>query len=337
MVDMSLQIEGEQFFDEYILVAPGSDYGRAMWSDIERLENGTILESAIKPTNKLLSLLHHIHFSFAINRRIHMPFQRIWKRLYSLEGFHMDPRKSYCVIYTDVSAARTDCKYLAKKHKETNITMVLVMVNMMARRGTLIEKRRKYFSQVYSFDKRDCERYGFIYHPTNYSIVTMDNRYEVTQDAFFVGVSKGRAHMLGSIYERLQAGGVKADFYISGIKASERKKKGIHYNQWLSYKQVLDNIKKSNCIVEVMDGLQEGVTLRTMEAICYNKKLLTNNRSIKDTRYYKSGNIQVFKNIEDINVDFLKERVEVNYHYCGEFSPVHLLEHINKVKSEYMK
>lgn len=337
MVDLSLQIEGEQFFDEYILVAPGSDYGHAMWSDIERLENGTILESALKPTNKLLSLLHHIHFSFAINRKIQMPFQRIWKRMYSLEGINMDSSKRYCVIYTDVSAARTDCKYLAEKQKEKNITMVLVMVNTMARRGILIKKRWQYFSQVYSFDKRDCETYGFIYHPANYSKVKMDKGYEITQDAFYVGVSKGRAHMLGSIYERLQAGGVKVNFYISGIKASERRKKGIHYNQWLSYKQVLDNIKKSNCIVEVMDGLQEGVTLRTMEAICYNKKLLTNNQSIKNTRYYKSGNIQVFKNTEDIDINFFKDKSEVDYHYRGEFSPVHLLEHINKVKSEYLK
>ena len=333
-MDLSLQIEGGQFFDENILVAPGSDYGHVMWSDIDRLENGVILENALKPTNKLLSLLHHIHFSFTINRKIQMPFQRIWKSLYSLEEIHLDPSKRYCVIYTDVSAARTDCKYLAEKQKAKNITMVLVMVNTMARRGALIEKRRQYFSQVYSFDRKDCETYGFIYHPTNYSIVTIDESYEVTQDAFFVGVSKGRARTLESIYERLQAGGVKANFYISGIKAFERKKQGIHYNQWLSYKQVLDNIKKSNCIVEVMDGLQEGVTLRTMEAICYNKKLLTNNQSIKDTRYYKSGNIQVFKNTEDIDVNFLKRKSEVDYHYCGEFSPVHLLEHINKVKSE---
>ena len=260
-----------------------------------------------------------------------MPFQRIWKRLYSLENIHMDPYKRYCVIYTDISAARTDCKYLAEKQKEKNITMVLVMVNTMARRGTLIEKRQQYFSQVYSFDKRDCETYGFIYHPTNYSMVTMDKRCEVTQDAFFVGVSKGRTHTLESIYERLQVSGVKANFYISGVKASERRKKRIHYNQWLSYKQVLDNIKKTNCIVEVMDGLQEGVTLRTMEAICYNKRLLTNNSSIKNSPYYNTGYIQVFNNSSDIDIDFVKDRSKVDYKYNNEFSPVHLLEHINQM------
>lgn len=337
VVDLSLQIDGEQFFDEYILVAPGSDYGRAMWSDIERLENGTILESALRHTNKLLSLLHHIHFSFAINKKVQLPFQSIWKKMYSLEGLQVDPDKRYCVIYTDVSAARTDCKYLARKQKEKNITMVLIMVNTMARRGTLIVKRRKYFSQVYSFDRKDCETYGFTYHPTNYSMSSMNGSRNATQDAFFVGVSKGRAGIIAKIYERLTTEGAKAEFYISGIESGEGRKHGIHYNQWLSYKQILENIRRSNCIVEVMDGAQEGVTLRTMEAICYNKKLLTNNRSIKNTPYYKSGNIQVFTDPDEIDVDFVKDRTDVNYHYRGEFSPIHLLEHINQVKSESLQ
>ena len=137
MMDDSLQITGEQFFDEYILIAPGSDYGRAMWSDIEKLEHGTILESAMTSTSRVLSLLHHIHFSIAINRKMHLPFQSIWRRLYSLESVQLDPDKRYCVIYTDVSAVRTDCMYLAEKKKEKNIMMVLIMVNTMARRGSL--------------------------------------------------------------------------------------------------------------------------------------------------------------------------------------------------------
>ena len=83
-----------------------------------------------------------------------------------------------------------------------------------------------------------------------------------------------------------------------------------------------------------MDGKQEGVTLRTMEAICYNKKLLTNNQSMKESKFYKTGNIQVFKTIDEIDADFVMRKDKVDYNYEGEFSPIHLLEHINQVKSE---
>lgn len=324
-----IQIIGEQFFDEYILVAPGSDYGRAMWSDIEKLPNGIILESALKHCSRIIEIAHHVHFSFAINRKVQLPFQNIWKNLYSLQTVDFDANKKYCVIYTDVSAARTDRKYLAELQQKDNIMMVLVMVNTMARRYLLIEKRREYFEQIYSFDRKDCEKYGFIYHPTNYSMVDLSED-SVDQDAFYVGVSKGRADTIGKVFKRLKNGGAKALFYISGLEFGEKKLEGIHYNQWLDYGQILKYIQHSNCVVEIMDGKQEGVTLRTMEAICYNKKLLTNNQSMKDSKYYQTGNIQVFSNTEEIDVDFVINKEKVNYHYAGEFSPVHLLEHINR-------
>ncbi len=328
-----LKIEGEQFFDEYILVAPGSDYGRAMWSDIEKLPNGVILENALKHCARIIEIAHHAHFSFAINRKVQLPFQNIWKHLYSLEKVKFDANKKYCVIYTDVSAARTDRKYLSELQERNNITMILVMVNTMARRDSLIEKRRAYFDQIYSFDRKDCEKYGFIYHPTNYSMadLSMDS---IDQDAFYVGVSKGRADIIGKVFKKFQAEGANAFFYISGLEFGEKKIEGIHYNQWLDYGQILKYIQHSNCIVEIMDGKQEGVTLRTMEAICYNRKLLTNNQSMKESKYYKTGNVQVFKNPDDIDVDFIMRKEKVDYNYEGEFSPIHLLEHINQVKLE---
>jgi hypothetical protein len=332
----AIRIEGRQCFDEYILVAPGSDYGRAMWSDIEKLPNGTILESALQPCGKALTVLHHIHFSFAINRKIQLPFQNVWKALYSLETVRFDSVKKYCVIYTDVSAARTDLKYLAKLKERKNITMVLVMVNTMARRGSLIEKRMAFFDLIYSFDQRDCDKYGFIYHPTNYSMVDMENE-AVVNDAFYVGVSKGRAETIAAVQKRITSQGGKAEFYISGLESGEKKREGIHYDHWLNYRQVLDYIRTSNCIVEIMDGKQEGVTLRTMEAICYNKKLLTNNPVMRESKYFRTGNIQVFENPDEIDVDFVKNQEKVDYEYEGEFSPIHLIEHINHLELEKQK
>ena len=332
-----LEIEGQQQFDEYILVAPGSDYGRAMWSDIEKLPNGRILEGALRPTNKFLRFLHHAHFSFAINQRIRLPFQSAWRSFYSLEQIEFDAAKSYCVIFTDISAARTDRGYLKKLHGKENVTAVLVMVNTMARRGPLIESRQAFFDCIFSFDKKDCEAFGFLYHPTNYSMVDIEHQTQAKTDAFYVGVSKGRGSTIAQVFTRLSSMGATADFYVSHIEAGEGKAKGIHYNEWLSYRQVLEHIQACNCVVEIMDGAQEGVTLRTMEAICYNKKLLTNNPAMKDSRYYLSGNIQVFSDPTEIDVAFVMDKTPVDYLYDGEFSPVHLLEHINQVEAEKAK
>ena len=199
----------------------------------------------------------------------------------------------------------------------------------MIRKKKLLEARLKCFDMIFSFDKADCENNGFIYHPTNYSTACINRNIKVTNDAFYVGVSKGRQNALEKIYSKLTAAGVACSFYIVGVK--KKNISGIHYNQWLSYKQVLEEIEKANCIIEVMEGMQQGVTLRTMEAICYNKKLLTNNKSIKELSFYESGNIMVFDSIDEIDPEFLRNRENVNYGYNNEFSPIHLIEHINQI------
>ena len=150
-------------------------------------------------------------------------------------------------------------------------------------------------------------------------------------DLFFVGVSKGRAESLGRIYEQLSAKNVRCEFYISGVKKNEKRVEGIHYNKWLTYSEVLEKVKSSNCILEVMEQDQEGFTLRTMEAVCYNKRLLTNNSGVISSPFYKSGFIKTFADTADIDTAFVTDRSEVDYHYDNEFSPVHLLEHINDI------
>ena len=327
-VSKSLQIEGKQKFDEYILVSPGSDYGYAMWRDIDELENGIVLDKVIVPRNKILNLIHHIHFSFVINSRVHLPCQHLWKNAYTIKKINFECEKRYCVLYTDVSAGRTDKKFLSELKEEKNISLILVMVNTMARRSKIVGNRFRYFDYIFSFDKCDCDKYGFIYHPTNYSALLLTKN-NIKNDAFYVGVSKGRQAILEEIFSKLEQAGAKCSFYISGVK--NKRIKGIHYNEWLPYAEVLKQISDTNCIVEVMEGNQAGVTLRAMEAICYNKRLLTNNPSIKNSPFYNTGYIQVFNNLSDIDTDFVKDRSEVDYKYNNEFSPIHLLEHINQV------
>lgn len=321
-------LKNKQCFDEYIMVMPGSDYGRAMWQDIGELNNATLFESAISSGNKALSLVHHIHFSFGINNKVQLPFQHIWKNYYSLNSIEWDNKKKYCVIFSDVSAGRTDKKYLDELHKKDNIRLVLVNVNNVSRKKNIIESRLDYFDLIFSFDRKDAEKYGFIYYPTLYSIQKIKNGIP-EYDAFFVGVAKDRLNMLHEIYNIITAAGGRAEFFISGVKKKDCKYSDIHYNEWLNYTQILEYIQKSKCLIEVMGGEQDGVTLRAMEAICYDKKLITNNRSVQNLSFYRTGFIQTFKEANDINTDFIINNDRVDFHYNNEFSPIHLIDRIN--------
>lgn len=319
-------------FDKYFFIAPGSDYGKAMWNDLQDLENTILFNSALATQNKFLRFLHHFHFSFRINSKFQLPLQNIWEGMYSLDKISFEQNKKYCVIFTDISAGRTGTEYLKKLNNNKNIKMIIILVNTMASREKILKKRLEYFDTIFSFDKEDAKKYNFIYHPTNYSKIYKRDNSEIKTDVFFVGMSKGRQEILENIYKKLTDLGIKANFYISGVK--NKKKLGIHYNKWLSYDKVLENIAETNCIIEVVEKKQTGITLRAMEAISFNKRLLTNNKTIKELPFYKTGYIQIFDNITDINIEFIRNRNPVDYMYNNEFSPINLIKRIEQIYRE---
>lgn len=318
-------------FDETIMIAPGSDYGRAMWADLATAPKCTLFDYVIDTDNRVLNLLHHAHFSFAVNKRLPLPLQGIWRKRYVLEKVPFDDEKRYCVIYTDVSACRTDVGYLRELSKRPNLTLILVLVNVLATKERLLRQRLDCFRLVFSFDLEDCRRYGFIYHPTFYSVQPELQPGEVESDAFFVGAAKGNRHeKLRELYRRMKAEGMKADFYLVNVGKNEPREEGIHYNEPLSYAQVLHKVLHTNCVVEIMGGGQTGLTLRAMEAVCYNRRLLTDNASVKEQRYYDTGFLRYEERIEQADLGFVRERRPVDYAYAGEYSPIHLLSHIEQ-------
>ena len=94
------------------------------------------------------------------------------------------------------------------------------------------------------------------------------------------------------------------------------------------YKEVLESTLKANCILEIVRPGQVGFTLRTFEAVVYNKKLLTNNENIKDFKFYNPQYMKIFKKIEDIDWKWVHETLNVDYHYDDSFSPLRFIKEI---------
>lgn len=65
----------------------------------------------------------------------------------------------------------------------------------------------------------------------------------------------------------------------------------------ITYKENIENLKKSRIIIDLVQKGQTGQTLRPLEAIAFQKKLLTNNKSIINESFYSPENIFV---IEDV-------------------------------------
>lgn len=134
-------------------------------------------------------------------------------------------------------------------------------------------------AEYWSFDYDDCKKYGFRYNPQFYS---RSPRYIVSEpiwDVFFVGQDKGRLQQLLDIEARLQDFGLTTKFCIVGYNSD-----------YLSYREVVDNISRSKAILDVQASWQEGMTLRPLEALFYKKKLITNSQSFAASDIYDSTN-----------------------------------------------
>ena len=64
------------------------------------------------------------------------------------------------------------------------------------------------------------------------------------------------------------------------------------------------------------------------EAVCMNKKLLTNNPYIVSFPFYNPKWMRIFSSLEDIDIEWIRNREKIDYGYNGEFSPVHLIDYL---------
>ena len=74
----------------------------------------------------------------------------------------------------------------------------------------------------------------------------------------------------------------------------------------MPYPEVLQNINRSRAILDFVSPNQSGYTLRPLEALFLNKKLITNEPSIRQETFYRSENIFIYgEDDQDKLLDFI--------------------------------
>jgi hypothetical protein len=105
-------------------------------------------------------------------------------------------------------------------------------------------------------------------------------------------------------------------YYIIGVNERNQKYSDkINYNKKLSYLEVVNKIQGTNCILEIIQDNSSAYTLRTLEAIFYNKKLLTNNKTIRYADFYEEDKINIinYNNQAKIDPNFIRNRNFIYY------------------------
>lgn len=164
--------------------------------------------------------------------------------------------------------------------------------------------------EVWSFDKEDCKKHGLKYNCQFYlsSSVKQKDDPAYSSDLFFVGKDKHRLKLLLNIQNELRKNNLKMCLYVVGernITYSDKEKTILHH-RYMLYSEVLKYNKNAGCLLELMQENQQGFTLRTVEAMFFNKKLVTNNAFLKQYDFYDARNIYILGQDDRNLIEFLK-------------------------------
>lgn len=181
-------------------------------------------------------------------------------------------------------------------------------------------------TELWSFDKNDSEKYNMSYNTSFYLKNLSEKKYDIKKDIFFIGLDKGRYDKLNKLKSEFEEAGINVDLRIVRERNSHKSNK--KYSLPLSYIEVIDNIRSSRAILEIMQDGQIGLSLRTFESLYFGKKLITDNYSIKDEPFYNEHNIFIL-GIDDLsnlkNFIYSEWDTSVNI-WCDYYSPKKWLE-----------
>lgn len=305
-----------------------------VWRDASLSGARVLLESSMHLPS-ILKKIRRVHFANPANHRFWLPLKCLWDGTNTLRFEDLDPKKRNYIIFQ--TGIKISAHYIERLKRERNACIVLYMSDNIRTMKIAQNKdeflrfcRHYHVDQVYSFDKKDCEEFGaefFDFYSMLPDKVTQKKLEDDKPRILYVGGcrSKSRLDTLHALYNKLKDQ-AHCTFYLYGVKPEDAIHRGIIYNHLLSYAEVVQLVQQHDIIVEIMNGTQAGNTLRLKEAVCYNKCLLTNNPIVKSSPYYHSNYMQIFENVEDI--DLLRFSHDVDYHYQGEFSPGKLMERI---------
>ena len=207
---------------------------------------------------------------------------RICRKLNILNSFFYNSWKNDIgqydvVILGENGYSKSISRYIRKKNKKCKIVMYFWNKINGAYSKHLQDKN---IDEFWTFDKEDAKKYNIKYNSQFYTKNIQLKSKPQEFDILFLGRAKNRKNEIIELKNKLEQQNLKCNFIVI-----EDEKDYIEYDKYL------DLISKSKCILDYNQKGQTGLTLRPMEALFFNKKLITNNKDIKNYNFYNSKNI----------------------------------------------
>ncbi len=125
--------------------------------------------------------------------------------------------------------------------------------------------------------------------------------FKITTDVMYVGFDKNRRNKIRNLSEIFNREGMSLDIRLIVSDNKEFMEAGIRYiAKPVPYQKILELLMNSKAILEIVNDNQTGLTLRSLEALFFEKKLITDNANIVNFDFYNKNNIFIY-GIDDIS------------------------------------
>ncbi len=201
------------------------------------------------------------------------------------------------IIIFDTLYQSNIAKYIKKKNKNCRIIFYYWNTISVFNQFVLNDKN---IDDIWTFDKKDAIKYHLKWNPQFYTLNIKLDPKELIYDVIFLGRDKNRKSMIENTKVLFNKMNIKTKLLV--IKNEK---------DFLDYDDYLKLLNKSVGILDIVTPSQTGLTLRTMESLFLEKKLITNNKDIKNYSFYNKKNIFLLGEDQDETLlAFLKKPYE---------------------------
>ena len=309
--------------------------------DLESYDGAKVVTFPYDYANKFVQNLFFLHNSNRVNKKINLPLKSLWYPRYFINDFKDD--KPLCFVLLNRFWFPPEyLQFLKRTYPEARF--VLLLRDLMKISDNPFSRRfinNPVFDLRMTIDRDEAEQYGMVYYDEYESKIDISiaENYPLS-DVFFAGKVKDRMGKLMTAYDILSKAGLKCEFYLTDTPEDQKRDLiGVTYaDKPMPYIDMLYKTVNSRCVLEFNQDGALGFTSRFLEAVMYNKKLITDNPAVKKTKFYDPTKIQYIEKAADIDPQFiLKDNKDINYNYDGECSPIRLLELIDKELTHYAR
>ena len=234
-----------------------------------------------------------------LNRKIHKYYRSI---ISSLKENHYD-----YVLFLNLEAISKKDLLELKKSQSSAIFIMYMWDSVKNKKHTA--SLLPYFDLKHTFDKDDSENQDYksfkfrpLFFLDEYRNLRKDVPTEI--DLLFIGtIHSDRYQLLMKIRNLCADMGKKTDFFMFfqskklfyARKASEKSFSGTKMDDFnfvsLTKEELIKKLVRSKVVLDIQHPSQTGLTMRTIEMIGAEKKIITTNRQIMDYDFYNANNI----------------------------------------------